>query len=210
MVQVVVGNSSSDFEALVYGQQHPGVVEYLRQQVYDVSHTLGEAGNRFALKAQRMFEEFNGSTAIRTARAAVRRAGNMFQRDEVRQMWEIGDIQNAPLTMQRYIMANPVVRNEFHRQRCDGYSGTYVDMEPKSVGVDHHDYRRVMSGVVEEFVNPDGEDDWKFTTYYDDELEGDAPLLFEEKVEILSTWDVVQYMMRQKKEDPTSQLGNSL
>ena len=47
-------------------------------------------------------------------------------------------------------MAQPDIRSLYHKGHCDGYSDTYVDMEPGLVGEQHYDYRRVMDGVVEE------------------------------------------------------------
>lgn len=208
MVQVVFGGAQ-DFDALLYGERHPGTMQYLQNQVNSVmemSRTLTDAGRQFFSTAQDLYDKFNSAEAMRLARAAVRRVGSIFQRDEIRSIWELGQLQNAPLTMQRWIMAEPTVRRMYHEQRCDGYSDTYVDNHPGQIGRDHYDYRRVMDGIL---VDSE-EHDWKATVYFDDLLEGDRELTLDEKIDILSTWDVVASMMKEGSEDPTSAFGNKL
>jgi hypothetical protein len=153
-----------------------------------------------------MHEYFNGSEAMRLAQAAINRAGSVFQADTIRDLYQIGELQNAPLVMQRFIMANPVVRDLYHQQRCDGYSDTYLDMEPGAVGLAHYDYRRVITGMVME----DEEHGWKIVHCLDELKEGDRPLQIEEKDIVLSVWDVVEARIREGKDDPTSPTGGSL
>lgn len=208
MIQVDFGGVS-DFDALMYGQKHQGTLNFLQnniQQLAQMSHTLTDAGRQFFAGAAQRFEELNSAEAMRLARAAVRRAGSVFQRDEIRSMWELPQIQNAPLTMQRWIMAEPTVRQMYQEQRCDGYSETYVDMHPGAIGADHYDYRRVTNGIIVD----DEEHGWKATIYLDELIEGDRDLTLDEKVDILTTWDIVSSLMKEGSEDPTSSWGGKL
>lgn len=204
MVQVVYG-TSEDFDALIYGANHPTTIQYLQNQATNFSQTLTDAGRNFISSTQHLFEKLNGSDAMRLARAALRKAGSAFQRDEVRSIWEMGEMQNAPFTMQRWIMANPVVREKYNAQLCDGYSGTYVDMFPGTRGMDHYDFRQVMDSQLVE-----NEDGWEIHHYFEDLIEGDRQLSFDEKIDILSTWDIVAAMMKEGGEDPTSVFGSKL
>lgn len=210
MVQVVIGDTD-DFNALVYGAQaHPGTLNYLENQFSGFSQTLTDAGKQFFSNARQMFEHFHGSEAVRIARAAIRKAGSLFQRDEIRSIWDLGQLQQAPLTMQRYIMANPVVRERFNQQTCDGYSETYKDWYPNTIGLDHYDYRRVMDGVVQELPEDDPDGDWVCREHIEDLVEGDRALTTEEKADIFSTWDAVEALMEMGGEDPTSPFANKL
>lgn len=208
MVQVVFGGAN-EFNALLYGQQHPGTLNYFENQqaqIAQMSETLTEAGKRFYANSQELYERFQGAEALRHAQAAIRKVGSVFQLDTVRDLWELGAIQNAPLTMQRWIMAQPDVREAFHNQRCDGFSDTYVDMHPGKIGRDHYDFRRVMNGMVED----DEEHGYKVTFYLDELSEGDRELTLEEKVDVLSTWDIVRSLVKTGKDDPTSAYGGQL
>jgi hypothetical protein len=117
----------------------------------------------------------------------------------------MGAMQQAPVVMQRWIMAEPTVRTLYHKQECDGFSDTYKDMSPGIVGEQHYDYRRVMDGVIQE----DG-DSWCAKFYMDDLVEGDTPLIFRDKMDILSTWERVTMYIAAGDEDPTSTTADKL
>lgn len=210
-MQIVYGDAGT-FDDLVYGTRiHPGTMNYMQQQVDNVmemSRTLADAGKSFFADARSVFNEFNGSEAMRRARAAVRKVGSLFQRNEVVELTEIGRIQNAPQVMQRFIMAEPTVRRAFHAQRIDGYSDSYVDIHKQDIGITHPDYRKVISGVMMD----DDEYDTKTTLCFDDDGDDldDPPLAIDQKADILSTWDATRHLLELGDEDPTSIFGNKL
>lgn len=208
MANIVYGDTMA-FDALAYGEKHPGTLQYLHSQVAQlpqISQTLTDAGRAFMSNAQEIFDQYNSAEALRLARAAINKASSLFQSNTIRPMFVIAELQNAPLIMQRFIMAEPLTRQLFHEQRIDGFSGTYVDLQPGAVGEDHYDYRRVMDGVLVD----DDENDWKVTTYLDDLAEGDRDLTFDEKIDILSTWDWVRAYLKHGEDDPTSSSGGKL
>lgn len=206
MAIAVSYGDNSEFNALCYGQKNVGTLQYLERQVENISNTLTDAGRSFFANSQQLWNQYNGSEALRLARAAARKVGSLFQRDEIRVLYGIGEIQTAPLSMQRYIMAEPITRQRFNEQRCDGYSGTYVDMNPGTIKEDHYDYRRVMNGLV--LTTPDGDE--KTTFYLDELVEGDRELYHEEKVDIRNTWAIVADLMKYGERDPTSVLDSKL
>lgn len=197
---IFVEGGADLFDSLVYGDTyHPNTQQFLLSQVERPTNHLTEMGQQFFSGLRDIYERVSGSHAMRTARAASRKVASIWQSDEIRQLKTIGQCQQAPLTMQRWIMANPTVRRMYQQQRLEGYSETYLDVEPNVRGEEHYDYRRAMNGVI-----IDTDDGWYSTTYYDDLVEGDRELTLEEKVDILDTWDTVLYYIRQGGEDPTS------
>lgn len=205
MAQVVVGGSR-EFNALAYGARHPGTVRYLEEQAYNASQMVDSAGRSFFRNAQELFQRFNGAEALRLAAAAVRKVAAIFQPNIIQPLWDMGGIQNAPPAMQRWIMAEPSVRELYHQQRCDGYSHFYEDMQPGRVGEQHYDWRRVNDGVVHD----DEHGDARVTFYMDHIHEGDRELTITEKADIFSTWDFVKAYIKAGKEDPTSGFGAGL
>ena len=143
---------------------------------------------------------------MRVADAALRKVGGLFQPNRIRYLESVSEIQNAPVAMQRWIMAQPDIRAAYHAQRCDGYSPTYVDMYPGQVGANHYDYRQVMHGIAQDHE----EDDFKVTFFMDDLEDGDVAPTHLEKVDILSTWDIVQAALKRGKDDPTSPFADQL
>lgn len=196
------------FDAMLYGETHPNTVAFLASQVSQVADTLTEAGRAFIAKSAQVFNHYNGAEALRFARGVMSQVKGIFDTNRISTLWELAEMQDANLTMQRWIMANPNVRQMYHAQKCDGYSDTYLDVEPGWVKEDHYDYRRVMDG---QFVfNPTEDVDWRSTSYLDQLKEGDRDLLHEEQVEILRGWDAMDLLMALGKDDPTSAVGGSL
>lgn len=200
MAQIVEGGSHM-FDALAYGQTlHPGTQQFLQHQVERPTEALTDAGRGFLSGVQQLYDRLSGSTAMRIARAAKRAAGSIWQSDEIRYLASIGEMQHAPLVMQRYILAHPYIRKLYQEQRIEGYSGSYRDPFPEDRGENHYDYRRVMSGVVEE----DDDGGWSATTYYDELLPDDYDLSLEEQVDIIDTQENVIAAIKKGGEDPTS------
>lgn len=212
MVAVVHGGSQV-FKALVSGERHPNTVQYLRNQVTALQNYIGDASSEWAQRAMQSYERFSSDTAMRMAQAAIRKVTTHFQEDRIVQLNTLAELQQAQLRMQRFIMANPVVRQAYHRQMCDGYSGSYVDMWPQDIGRGHYDYDRVMDGVIVEIPptkeNPEG--DWKCYAQFDEEvMEGDQRLGIVRQDAILSSWELVEHLMGTGLEDPVSPSGGML
>jgi uncharacterized protein YbaA (DUF1428 family) len=206
-VTVMYGDNTA-YNALIYGNQpHVGTMQYLQNQVSNISTTLTDAGKSFMSNTAELWDKFHGSAAIQSAAAALRRVGSIFQANIISPLFEIGSIQNAPLIMQRYIMAQPDIREAFHKQRIDGYSNDYVDMHPGVIGEDHYDYRRVMNGVIQ-IDNETGEE--KTVHYLDDSIGDDKDLRLDEQVDIMSTWDIVSSLMKYGERDPTDTYNGKL
>jgi hypothetical protein len=193
------------FGNVVFGEQHPANLAYFQKQIESVGAMVGQATNSFYQGAAALYERFNGSEAMRMARAAVRGVTSLFAPNVIQDILNMGAMQQAPVVMQRWIMAEPTVRTLYHKQECDGFSDTYKDMSPGIVGEQHYDYRRVMDGVIQE----DG-DSWCAKFYMDDLVEGDTPLIFRDKMDILSTWERVTMYIAAGDEDPTSTTADKL
>lgn len=205
MIRVSYGDAT-DFDALLYGNKHPNTIQYLQAEASNVSPILSDGRASFFANMHDLVERANGEEAMRLARAAIRKAGSLFQPDRIKSIWDLGGLQTAPMTMQRWIMAEPTVREMYHEQRCDGFADTYIDMEPGKIGDEHYDYRRVMQGIVVD----DPENDWRATIYLDDIAAGDRELELDEQIDILNTWDVVAALMNYGIDDPTSVFGSKL
>lgn len=205
MAELLAGGIDG-FDAVAYGRPHPNTLQFLENQVYQSSQGLNQAGQMFMAKAAQIFEDINGSNAMRILKAAGRAVRSLWQPNEIREISDIGQLQHAPLAMHRWIMAEPTTRALYHRQGCDGYSDSYVDWQAKVIGEDHYDYRRAMNGLVVE----DEDGGWHATTYAEELLPDDRELDFEEQVDIQHTWNAVKAHILAKGEDPTSKYNSSL
>lgn len=196
------------FNAFVYPDKHPSGIQFLKDQFTNFTGVLTNTANNFIQESQQLVDRFTGSAAIDFARNIVKGVfgTNKVNTDLIVNLWEVDQLQGASINMQRWVMANPLVRDFYHNQRCDGYSDTYFDVEPGFVKEDHYDYRRVMDGVMQ--YKEDGS--WYVKCYLEELREDDRDLTHGEKMDIIQTWTKLDYLMTLNKEDPTNPEGGSL
>ena len=206
MAVQVTFEDPKNFNYMIYGDKNPGTVNFLENQYNRISNTLTSAGQEFFNGAKSIYDSLNSAEALRLARAAVRKVGSLFQREGIRYISDLHSMQTAPLSMQRFIMAEPTVRKMYHEQCIDGYSETYIDIEPTKIGEAHYDYRRVMDGIVTE--DEDGDSCW--SNYIEILDPNDRNLDITEQVDILNTWEHVAALLQMRDRDPTSSWDNKM
>ena len=209
-INVIQADNSQTFDYLTFPEQNPANQYYIQQQLAQFSNALTETGKQFIEASRAIYDKVNDSNAVRAAKVAIRMAKGIFHPNAIVPLETLDDIRTAQPVMQRYIMANPDIRGYYHRQQCDGYSDTYIDNEPKRIGKDHYDYRRVTDGMIQDNVGVNDDDySWSSINYYEDLLEGDRDLVFQEKKDIMSTWNVMK-MFIEANEDPTNIFSGEL
>lgn len=199
---VFVEGGGNAFGALAFGMPHQGTLSFLENRLQQTSEYLTDTGREFMSRGLEIFDRYGGSEALRHAKAAIRAVQHAFDSDAISFLSDIGAIQQAPISMQRWIMAMPEVRKLFHEQRCDGYSESYVDYHPGDIGKKHYDWRVATQGVI--FETPDDPDYAFSVTNWFEEEPDDVQLSLREKMDIQNTWDVVRDLFAKGKEDPTS------
>lgn len=194
------------FNELAFAPRDPGTVQYLKDTAAVVSQNLTETGRMFMDSAREKWAHFFGDNALRAARAAVRGVQSMWDADVIKTLTTIAQMQHAPVVMQRYIMADPVIRQMFLNQQLDGYSDSYQNIHGQDIGPDHYDYRRLNNGLVEETE----EGGWVAWTYFDELVEGDYELQFDQQLELKDSISNIVREIRKRRDDPTSKYNASL
>ncbi|MND14826.1 hypothetical protein D3C81_193550 [compost metagenome] len=194
------------FNELAYAPRAPETLQFLQDQAAVFSQNLTATGRAFMQTATAKWDQYFGENAMRAARAAVRSVQTMWDADVIRTLTSIAQMQHAPQVMQRYIMADPFIRDMFLQQKLDGYSDTYVNKHGNAVGHAHYDYRRLMNGVVQE--REDGA--WEAWTFWEELEPGDVELKFDEQFELIDSIGNIVRKIRQGKDDPTSRYNSSL
>lgn len=202
----LVNGGMDAFQTSIYGTPHPATLEFIQRKIAGASEMLTAAGQQFMSNVHQLYEQFSGENALRMLRAAGRAAAHMFQTDAIRYLGNISDMQYAPPCMQRWVMAEPTIRQMYYDNRIDGYSNSYVDLHPNDMGEDHYDYRRVMTGVL--VFHEDG--GYRARTYGDELLGDDYELTMEERADIQDTWWAMRKVIKAGAEDPTSIFGATL
>jgi len=194
------------FNMLLSGSPSLENRSFLQRHVQDVGQRLGSAGQRFAQRAREMYDSFDFDGIARNVTAIKRRFENRWQPDEIRTLRTIGEMQHAGPTLQRQIMANPVIRNAWMKGRCDGWSRTYVDLEPGAIGNDHTEYREITNG----FAVFDEEGHSHFVSNLDLMHDGLTKYSFEEQSIAQDNWALAEMFYALGRDDMTSVENNAL
>lgn len=198
--------TTADFEAQWYGIPDQQAIQYMEQDRQRfLSNLLPSSQTIFKGLTDGIFGAIDYQEAFRRGRAFGRRVATLFMADEIQRISKIAEFQHAPITMQRWIMAEPTVRQMYFDQKVDGYSDTYVTKD-QNVGMMHEDYQKVINGVYLEDENGD----IVITEFYNLYEEDERPLDIMEQVDILDTWSMLKSYLAKGGDDPTSKYNASL
>jgi hypothetical protein len=194
------------FDALAFGMPHQGTINFLNDHLATASTNLSQSAANYFATIGDAFARVDFNKTAHIVRMAHRKVKSIWQNDDIRPLYALAELQHAQPQMQRWIMAEPTTRSLFHKQQIDGYSDTYVDMQPGKVGVQHYDYRRAMNGLVVETESGG----WTATTFMDQLLPNDRALTLGEQIDVQDTWNAMRERIKRKKEDPTSKYGQNM
>ena len=203
---VLISGDNGIFDALVYGQGNQSGQEYMMLLNQQFMNALTpDLMVYYTNIANTAYAGINQAEAMNRLRLVGGQYFNMFQPEAILYLQTLEHFQNANIVMQRWLMANPTIRQMYHRGEIDGYSQTYVDHEPNRVGNEHYDY---ICATNNTWVM-DQHGDYSMThwnTYFAD---GDE-LSFEEQHVIQKSWDNMLGLLANRTKDPTSVWGNDI
>ena len=222
--QIIHGGSPTTFNLLVYPEQSSSIQHYIQNQIQSFSSQVSGAVNTYAQsfvdRAKQLYEQYNNSAVIQAARATLRAASAVFHPNTIVAFDNIEGLQAASPMMQRYLMADPVVRQYYFEQRIDGYADTYRNIHGKVVGDQHYDFRRVTNNVVfteqeyaelhgKEYTQEEAQYGWISVSHSEDLLEGDRELKTYEQHDILGDWQLQRAYLK-SLQDPTNPFGGDV
>lgn len=195
------------FNAIASGGVNRGLHQIIAGRLDSMATTMGNVGSGWLQSARDMFEQYDINRVERSVDLFKQQNEALWTPNDIRPLVGIEALQTASHMMQRWIMANPLIRKQWQAGRCEGYGADYVDLDPGLHTSQQRDYCKAMNGMGE--YTDSG--DLTCTTYsdaYDDN--GQEELSFREQQDIMTTWDEVQYFFGQADQDPTSQTGGKL
>lgn len=196
----VIMSGQGALGSVLFGQPNQETLSYFETVKDRITQKAGSYAQDFLDVGKQMYDSVYSSRALELSRAAINKAGALFEMDIIKELKTMSEFQVAKPMMVRAIMANPVVRARWQENRCEGYGDNYLDFEPGLIGEDHYDYRRIMNGVVQEAGN-----EMVHRIYLEELREGDVQMSAMEQLDILNTWDNVENMMALAAKDPTSE-----
>lgn len=182
-IRVVDAHSADTFNTFLYPQQNQNNMLYIMNQFSSVQPMLTDVGLQFMQKAKAEADMHYDPNAIQRAMLGLESLSVMERPDVVYYLGNTTDLRLAQPTMQRWLMAEPTIREKFNEQLVTGYDN-YFDAEPGAIGEHHYDYRRVMNGDF----RIDG-DEYLIREYHEELREDDYELSLRDRNLVKFSWE---------------------
>lgn len=192
------------FRAMAFGRPSQQKIEFLQRQFEDPSRAMLYADRSFFDRSRQLFENNFSDEVMWEYDRVLESHKRTWDEDDMRPLRTLEDFQFAKPGMQRWMMANPRLRQLQRQGRISGWAGSYFDHSPKVEARKHHDWRLIMSGMEQQDEN--GET--VFITYMDEALPGDEQLHFSDKKIIRSNWEELEHLLDTQRKDPTDTEGS--
>lgn len=195
---LIISVPEAAMDYVMYGDNRQSITNYLSSQLSQLPTHFTEFGHRMIETVKKTYNYLTDELLHKTLQNQTHQAGSYMDNTGISYCGSFEELQNASVSMQRWIMANPNLRRVYLDQNCDGYSGTYVNVSKDDIERSHYDYRRVMSGVP-----VDKKDGFQLHYYIEDLEIGDRKPTHIEGVNILSTWETIDWLLEESKFDFT-------
>lgn len=208
-VNSITADDPSWFNQIACPENNYDTQNYLKEQLNRSCEGFSDITKKFYEESKSLYTKLNNSRILNSAKTAIKYAKGLFHPNTILELNSLEALRSAQAIMQRYIMAEPTIRKMYHEQRCDGFSDTYVDNNPKAIGDNHYDYCRVTHDVILDEVDKEGVMESYSNHYSEVEFSEEKELEFEDQVRILNTWEVIKLYIT-NNEDPTNITGGEL
>lgn len=152
--------------------------------------SLSTVGGEFASMLSTARESVLNHRAFRSAVAAGRRLRYAGTTNEVRELFTVGEMQNAPQIMEGLLVAMPEYRNLYNNRCAAGFEDGFSQVDHfrgSAYMKTDHNYRMVTCGLSTEY---DETHIWDFTT----PIEYDGDLKKADQIDVLKVWNRARKM----------------
>jgi len=195
----VINISEPALDLMLYGNNSSKLSNYIAAQMEQIRPTLfNEFSNRIMHSLQASYSFVNDKLTQYGLINQLSNQGLKVIDNYYEALMDFNALQNANMTMQRWVLSEPNLRQLYLDQNIDGYSESYTNVFGKDVGEQDYNYRRVMDGVIQDVGNG-----FVIKNYIEDLLPGDRELEHFEKMAILDTHDAIKHILNTCKFDFT-------
>lgn len=195
---VVVNVPEAGLDYVLYGDKSNVISNYLYNQIQQLPQAYNEFSDRIRNAMTASYNYVNDKLTQYGILNQLQNNGVKVVDNYYEELLTFQHLQNANLTMQRWVMAHPQIKQMYVDQNLDGYSETYKNISGKTVGEDDYNYRLVMDGGL--IPTNDG---WVVKHYLEDMQIGDRELTHFEKVRVRNTWEAMDWFLSTSQFDFT-------
>lgn len=190
----------------IFGTVSQSTVNYLQDQIHSLATAGTEFGRAIYEKSMAVFNAVNSDAANDIAEAVISQVDAMLGLDIIESLTTVTQLQNAKPIMQGYLMCHPVIRQAWYDGKIEGYSDTYVDLQPGVIGHEHDQYRFVMNGVNV----PHETQSHQRSIYFDRDNDRDTMLSIRKLSNIFDSQEAALMAIEAGEEDFSSTYGASM
>ena len=201
-MQIYTNGGADMFDAMCGGYPSQSGLHQLRQYYQQTMQSLDNGFRQFVEQSHDAYRAIDESHAMQLLRNVSSKVRDIWAAG-VRPLESLEEFQTADKYSQRWVMANPVIRELYVNEECEGYAGSYENIQGDAIGRAQHDWRRVMTGVLT--IPEEGVPYREF--YIDTAAFDDVVLSTSAQFDILSNWDRLEKIVELGEEDPTSPTG---
>lgn len=188
------------------GHLDNSTMSWLADRSSSLRESIGNTAASWLNTAKSFVQVIDTSSAIQAMRNILVKKDNEWNTNNVQQYRCIEELQTANLINQRYIMAQPRLRDLYLNNSVEGYGEAYTNVQGNAIGNRQYDYRRVTDGIMMEC----SDETFEVNVFHEAISDGDAELTLHQKVDILRNWNMVNIALDAAEMDPTSPVGNML
>ena len=130
----VITVSEAALPMVLYGDKSQVVGNYIMQQLGQMPQVFNEFSQRVYDSLLTSYNFINDKLTQYGIRNEIQNSGLQIVDNYYEDLMSFQRLQEANLTMQRWIMAHPQVRQMYVDQNLDGYSSTYKNISGKETG----------------------------------------------------------------------------
>lgn len=198
----IVRTSAAGMDYALYGDKSHIVASYIQEQLAHMPAFASSYGQSIQSSIQDSYNYLTNSAIKHNIMQTLHQVNIDLGESVICELRTFEELQNANLTMQRWLMTDPFMRQLYLDQNIAGYDGTYINVSENRIGDRDYNYQLAMSGVPVELE--DGSVRVRFYHAEDELLEGDRKLNHHEKITIQRTWANARFIAQEMGFDFTS------
>lgn len=206
MANFIDATQASTFHKGLFGSVSNASLAYLQNSIASLKNIGGELGAQLYQRSMATYEAVNGTAAVMAAKAILEQSNAAINPDIIRPLSSMLDFQTAKPVMINWLMVDPTIRQAWLDGRINGWSDTYVDLEPGKIGEQMKMYRQLHQGVLKD----DPEYSWSMSQYFEEYAENDKRLDIRDVANIFSSQEKMVNLMELGGEDPSDEYGGTL
>lgn len=180
---------TSEDASLTFGSASQQALNFMQSSLARFQEAVIPQAQYLAASAYAKYDDLTKGETYRRIESIKNAIVSIVQTDTIRYLSTAGEIQFAPDSQVRFIMACPEVRQLYQDGRIDGYGDRYTDFNPGTIAATHYDYRVTTANIIMPTV-VDEVQKYFVSDYTESRIE-ETPIGFSSKVSNIRTWNAI-------------------